>query len=83
MLQTTGGTIYTGVLVEKTESAVVLKNAQAKEIHVPAEEIEQLAPQAKSLMPDLSCRAHGEASGRLARVFKLAEMSANLSRRRD
>ncbi|MGI8979287.1 MAG: PQQ-dependent sugar dehydrogenase [Pirellulaceae bacterium] len=50
------GRLATGLLVKKDESEVVLKDAQDKEIRIPAKEIERLVPQQQSLMPDLLLR---------------------------
>ena len=45
-----------GLLVEKTEQHVILRNAQNPRMIVPASQIEQLVPQQKSLMPELLLR---------------------------
>ena len=50
------GRLATGLLVKKDDSEVVLKDAQDKEIRIPAKEIERLVPQSQSLMPDLLLR---------------------------
>jgi putative heme-binding domain-containing protein len=55
-LQTTAGTVHTGLLVKKTDAEVVLKDAQGKVVTVPAADVEALTPQRKSLMPDLLLR---------------------------
>lgn len=52
LLQTSGGQVYTGLLVSKTADEVVLKDAQGKLIRTPAKDVEKLTPQRKSLMPD-------------------------------
>ncbi|MBW3596544.1 MAG: PQQ-dependent sugar dehydrogenase [Planctomycetes bacterium] len=51
--ETAAGRVHVGMLVRKTEQHVVLKVAEGEEVHLPAEEIEFLAPQPKSLMPEL------------------------------
>jgi putative heme-binding domain-containing protein len=56
LVETTNGRLFTGLLVEKTDEEVVLKDAQDKERRIPAKEIEQLVPQRQSLMPDLLVR---------------------------
>lgn len=56
VLETADGQVLNGLLVEKTEQEVVLKSPQNKLLKVPANQVEQLAPQQKSLMPDLLLR---------------------------
>jgi putative heme-binding domain-containing protein len=56
LVETKDGRIITGLLVEKTKDAVVLKDAQAKTIRVPTSDVDQLAPQSRSLMPELLLR---------------------------
>jgi putative heme-binding domain-containing protein len=55
VVETTDGKIHTGLLGEKTETEVVLK-LQDKEVRIPANKVERLAPQSKSLMPELLLR---------------------------
>ena len=55
-LETTDGRVMSGLLVEKTEQHVILRNAQNPRMIVPASQIEQLVPQQKSLMPELLLR---------------------------
>ena len=50
------GRLLTALLVEKGASEVVLKDARNKVIRIPAQRIEQLVPQRKSLMPELLVR---------------------------
>ena len=50
------GQVLNGLLVEKSEQEVVLKSPQNKLLKVPANQVELLAPQQKSLMPDLLLR---------------------------
>jgi uncharacterized repeat protein (TIGR03806 family) len=50
------GRILTGVLVERTAEAVVIKDAQGKTIRVASADVERTAQQAQSLMPDLLLR---------------------------
>lgn len=52
VLATTAGQVYTGVIVQKTDSEIVLKDAESKEIHVPMNEVDELTKQDKSIMPD-------------------------------
>jgi putative heme-binding domain-containing protein len=56
LVETKQGRVYTGILVSKDASKVILKDANNKQIEVPAGDIEQLAPQQKSLMPELLLR---------------------------
>lgn len=49
---TTGGQVVVGLLVEKTEEAVVIKTAERKIVRVPVAEIEELHRSLTSLMPD-------------------------------
>lgn len=56
LIETTGGEVLSGLLVKRTDAEVVLKQADNKEVRVAAAEIERMAPQQKSLMPDLLLR---------------------------
>ncbi len=53
LLETKSGKVYAGFVVEKTDELLVLKDADGKNIRVPADEIELLAPQTTSMMPEL------------------------------
>lgn len=53
LIETTNGRVLTGLLVKKDEAVTVLKDAQAKELTIPASEIDFAAPQQISLMPEL------------------------------
>jgi putative heme-binding domain-containing protein len=55
-LETKDGRVINGLLVEKTDRAVVLKDAQGKTVRVPSAQVEQLVPQSRSLMPELLLR---------------------------
>src|SRR5262249_11652674 len=50
--QTTDGRSLTGLLVRRDERAVVLRDAQNKEIVLAAKDVELLQPSRRSLMPD-------------------------------
>jgi uncharacterized repeat protein (TIGR03806 family) len=50
------GQVLTGLVVERTEAVLVLRDAQAKLHRLSRAEIEQLSPQARSLMPELLLR---------------------------
>lgn len=56
LAETTDGQILTGLLLNKDEKEVVLKDAQDKLVRIPSGQIEQLVPQRQSLMPDLLYR---------------------------
>lgn len=51
--ETDDGRVLAGILVEKTEDVVVLRDVQGVVHNVDAEAIEQLLPQQKSMMPEL------------------------------
>ncbi len=53
LLETTGGQVYAGFLVEKTDQHVVLRDVNRQQVRVPAAEVEALVEQEKSLMPEL------------------------------
>ncbi len=55
-IETIDGRILTGLLLSKDDREVVLKDAQDQVTRIPAPNIEQLAPQKQSLMPDLLFR---------------------------
>ena len=56
LVATTSGVTHTGLLVRKTATEVVLKDAQGKIVTVPIQEVEEMAPQRQSMMPDLLAR---------------------------
>jgi putative heme-binding domain-containing protein len=56
LVETKQGQAFTGLLVSKDATKVVLKDATNKRIEVAAGEVEVMAPQAKSLMPELLLR---------------------------
>ncbi len=53
LLETTGGQVYAGFLVERTADHVVLKDVKSQLVRVADDEIEALVPQQRSLMPEL------------------------------
>ncbi len=53
VLETTGGRVYAGFLVERNEQYVVLKDIKNQRIRVKTADVETLAQQEKSLMPEL------------------------------
>jgi putative heme-binding domain-containing protein len=50
--QTTDGRSFTGLLVKRDAKAVVLRDAQNKEVTIAAKKVEELRPSRLSLMPD-------------------------------
>jgi len=56
LLETTGGQVYAGFLVEKTDKEITLRDVEGKQIRVPASEVALFEPQKKSLMPELVLR---------------------------
>jgi putative heme-binding domain-containing protein len=56
VLETVDGQLHTGLLIERNEREVRLRNAQNQEIRVSAADVEILVTQQKSLMPELLLR---------------------------
>ena len=59
LVATTQGQVYTGIVLEKSDDELVLsvlKDAKAEIIRVPADDVAELVPQKKSLMPELMLR---------------------------
>jgi putative heme-binding domain-containing protein len=52
VVETADGRVVTGLVVSKTEKAVVLRDAENKMVELPSAEIEQMEPQKVSLMPE-------------------------------
>ena len=55
-LDTRSGLVHSGLLVERNEKEIVLRDAQNKPIRIAVAEVEDLTPQKQSLMPDLLLR---------------------------
>jgi uncharacterized repeat protein (TIGR03806 family) len=55
-LATTSGQVRSGLLTERNEKEIVLRDIQNLEIRVAASDVEMLTPQRQSLMPDLLLR---------------------------
>ncbi len=53
VLETTSGRVHAGFLVERNDNYVLLKDIKNERIRVKASEVETLAQQEKSLMPEL------------------------------
>jgi uncharacterized repeat protein (TIGR03806 family) len=56
VVETKAGQIISGLLAERTANEVVLKDAQARVTRVPTTDVEQIAPQSRSMMPELLLR---------------------------
>ena len=56
LVETDDGRALTGLMMEKGDDEVVLKDAQDKVTRIPTKKIEQLVPQRQSLMPDVLFR---------------------------
>ena len=53
---TNDGQVVTGVLIEKSDAVVSLKDNKGKVTQLKADEIDSLTPQQQSLMPELLLR---------------------------
>jgi len=53
ILETTAGKVHTGLLARKSDKEVVLKDAKNQETVIPADQVEELIAQRRSLMPEL------------------------------
>jgi putative heme-binding domain-containing protein len=53
LVETREGQVHTGLLIRRSDDEIVLRNAEAKDVRIAATQIELVAPQQKSLMPDL------------------------------
>lgn len=56
LVETSQGRVLTGLLVEKTAAAVVLRDAQDQVVRIPAKDVQQFVPQRQSIMPELLLR---------------------------
>ena len=56
LAETDEGRLVTGLLVKRDADQIVLRDVQNKLIAIPADQVEQLVPQRKSLMPELLLR---------------------------
>jgi putative heme-binding domain-containing protein len=56
VVETSDGKLVVGLLTERNDKEVVLKEAADREVRIPAAKVDRLAPQAKSLMPELLLR---------------------------
>jgi putative heme-binding domain-containing protein len=53
IVETKAGRVFTGLLISRTDKQVLLRDAKQKQTIIPANEIEELIVQRKSLMPEL------------------------------
>ncbi len=56
LIETKKGRVFTGIVISKTDSEIVLKDASLKETRVPVEQVELMEQQTTSLMPELLLR---------------------------
>ena len=56
LVETVSGKVHTGLLVSKTKKEIRLRDATGKETIIPANEIDLLLEQRKSIMPELQLR---------------------------
>jgi uncharacterized repeat protein (TIGR03806 family) len=56
LVETTAGKVHTGLLVKRTATEIVLRDAKDKPIRIPTGDVEQIVPQRQSLMPELLLR---------------------------
>lgn len=56
LAETRDGKVHSGLLVRKTDTEIVLRDASDKEVRLPAGQVETLVQQRKSLMPELLLR---------------------------
>jgi len=56
LVQTADGQVHSGLLIKSETPEVVLKDAKGQLISIPSADVEQLAPQQQSMMPDLLLR---------------------------
>jgi len=53
VVETKAGKIHSGLLAQRTEAEIVLRDVENKEHRIPAAEIESVTPLQKSIMPEL------------------------------
>jgi len=56
LVETKQGKTYSGLLVERDQVEVILKDAQNKSTRIPAGDVDLIVPQQKSMMPELLLR---------------------------
>ena len=53
VVQTSDGKVLTGLLTDRNPREIVLRNAKDEEVRIPADAVEEIAPQRQSIMPEL------------------------------
>ncbi len=56
VVETGDGFVHQGLLVQRTDEAIVLRTAEDKEVRIAADNVEFFSPQQKSLMPEMLLR---------------------------
>ena len=56
LVETDRGLVHSGLLIDRTESELVLRTTMNEELRFNSDELELIAPQTRSLMPDLLFR---------------------------
>ena len=51
-VETNDGLVHTGLLVERSETGIVLRDAQGRDVRIDRAEVEQFVQQPHSLMPE-------------------------------
>jgi len=82
LVETSGGQIYAGFVVERSDEQVVLKDAESRLIRVAGDEVEAIEPQQKSVMPELVLRdiTGQDAADLLAYLASLRDAVQEVSR---
>ena len=53
VVQTSDGKVLTGLLTDRNPREIVLRNGKNEEVRIPADSVEEIAPQRLSIMPEL------------------------------
>ena len=53
VIHTHDGKVHIGLLVDRSQSEVILRNAKDEVIRIAAEDIDEISPQRQSMMPEL------------------------------
>ncbi len=53
LVETSDGQVVSGLLVSRTDAEIVLRQVDGKDVRIAAADVETVAPQQKSLMPEL------------------------------
>lgn len=81
LLVTVDGRAFTGLLIERSDEQVILRDTEHQEVKVPADEVDQLVVQQRSMMPDDQLRqlTAQEAADLLAFLVNLRATGNKLS----